>query len=305
MGVKMLYLGVFLIFIALLLFTYSILYLANLNRIAILSRIEDIDNINSINRNKVLSFSERVLMPFINIINNLFIKIIPINKRKDVLQKLDRAGLLKSMTTEKWLVAKMIISIIFSLLTGTTSYYIEKDYIKSFFLALIVIVLINYMFRFYLLRMIEKRKRNILRELPFTLDLITVSVEAGISFDGAIARVINNMDSDLSDEFSKALKEMRMGIDKKQALKKMGDRCDVKVLTMLLTSIIQADELGVSLAKVLRIESAQLREHRKQVARERAMKAPVKMLFPLIFFIFPSIFVIIIGPAVIRIFEIF
>jgi Flp pilus assembly protein TadB len=163
----------------------------------------------------------------------------------------------------------------------------------------------NVIFSFYISSKIESRKSIILKDLPYTLDLITVSVEAGLSFDGAMARVVNNISGELCDEFAKALKEIRMGIQRKTALRNLSDRCDVKELSMLVTSLIQADDLGVSLGKVLRIESANLREHRKQIAREKAMKAPIKMLFPLIFFIFPSIFIIILGPAVIRIFGIF
>ena len=124
-------------------------------------------------------------------------------------------------------------------------------------------------------------------------------------FDGALARVISNINGELCDEFANSLKEIRMGIERKVALRNMSDRCDVKALSMLVTSIIQADELGVSLSRVLRIESENLREHRKQVAREKAMKAPIKMLFPLVFFIFPTIFIIILGPAVIRMITIF
>jgi tight adherence protein C len=132
-----------------------------------------------------------------------------------------------------------------------------------------------------------------------------VSVEAGLSFDGAMTRVINNLSGELCDEFGKSLKEIKMGIQRQEALRNMSERCDVKELSTLVTSLIQADELGVSLGKVLRIEAANLREHRKQSAREKAMKAPIKMLFPLIFFIFPSIFIIILGPAIIKIIAIF
>ena len=97
---------------------------------------------------------------------------------------------------------------------------------------------------------------------------------------------------------------MRMGIDKKLALRNMSERCDVRDLSVLVNALIQADELGVSLGKVLRIEGSQLREKRSQVAKEKAMKAPIKILFPLMLFIFPAIFIIILGPAVIRMIEI-
>lgn len=151
----------------------------------------------------------------------------------------------------------------------------------------------------------KKQKEKILKELPYALDLITVSIEAGLSFDGAMAKVVGNTNGALCDEFAKSLKEINMGIERKTALKNMSDRCNVPELSSFISSLIQADELGVSLSKVLRIESANLREHRKQAAREKAMKAPIKMLFPLVFFIFPSIFIIILGPTVIKILDMF
>lgn len=195
--------------------------------------------------------------------------------------------------------------LISSAIVGLLSFAVSKDGFKTIAIMLIVAVAVNYFFSFYLSSRIEDRKKKILKDLPYTLDLITVSVEAGLSFDGAIARVINNISGEICEEFSKSLKEIRMGIERKAALRNMSDRCDVKELSMFVTSLIQADELGVSLSRVLRIESANLREQRKQASREKAMKAPIKMLFPLVLFIFPSIFVIILGPAVIRMIDIF
>ena len=229
----------------------------------------------------------------------------PSNKIAILNKRLEKAGLLKNTTIEKWLFKKSMLILALSTMIGLLSFMVEPDIIKSVILGLLIALAINTFFNFYLSKRIEKRKKNILKDLPYTLDLITVSVEAGLSFDGALARVISNINGELCDEFAKSLKEIRMGIERKVALKNMSDRCDVKALSMLVTSIIQADELGVSLSRVLRIESENLRDQRKQVAREKAMKAPIKMLFQLVFFIFPTIFVIILGPAVIRMINIF
>ena len=198
-----------------------------------------------------------------------------------------------------------MVALAFSLMIGLLSFMVAKNIFKAIVLALLAMVVINNFFNFYLSRRIENRKKKILKDLPYTLDLITVSVEAGLSFDGAMSRVISNINGELCDEFAKSLKEIRMGIERKVALKKMGDRCEVKELSVFITAIIQADELGVSISKVLRIQSENLREHWKQVAREKAMKAPIKMLIPLILFIFPTIFIIILGPAVINMIKIF
>jgi len=261
----------------------------------------NIDTMSDIEKN---SFSQRTLTPLYETISQFIIRATPSRKIDLLKKKLEKAGLLKNKTPESWLYTRIMVMLIFSILFGLLSYIIEADFLKSFSISLLMMLLISTIFNFYLSKKINKRKKMIVRELPYTLDLITVSVEAGLSFDGAMARVIVNINGELCDEFSKTLKEIRMGIQRKVALKNMGQRCEVKELSMLLTSLIQADDLGVGLANVLRIESAGLREHRTQVAREAAMKAPIKMLFPLIFFIFPSIFIIILGPAFIKILKI-
>lgn len=303
----MLYLEVFIFFLTVFMFIYTILSSLFKNRITIKDRINQIKEpsiINEDNENN-RTFIERILTPFYKNLSEILIKATPSHKLATLNKKLERAGLLKNTTTEKWLFTKMMVMLLIAILVGVLTYTIEPNIFKAVLLAILVMLFVNVYFQFYVSKRIEIRKKNILKELPYTVDLITVSVEAGLSFDGAMARVVNNIKGDLCDEFAKSLKEIRMGIQRKAALRNMSDRCEVRELSMLITSLIQADDLGVSLGRVLRIEASNLREHRKQLAREKAMKAPVKMLFPLIFFIFPSIFIIILGPAVIRIMNIF
>lgn len=303
----MLYLAIFILFLSLFCLIYGILFIINGDKIKVEKRIIQLKELSMINEEKEedQSFSARMIKPFYQNLSETLLKITPKHKLDMLTKRLDRAGFLKDSTAGRWLFNKSITALISSLLIGELSFAVSQSAIKSSLLALLVVIAVNYFFNFYLSRRIEIRKRKILKDLPYTLDLITVSVEAGLSFDGAMARVIGNIEGDLCDEFAKSLKETRMGIERKTALKNMSDRCEVKELSMLITSLIQADELGVSLSRILRIESANLREHRKQAAREKAMKAPVKMLFPLVFFIFPSIFIIIIGPAVIKMIAIF
>ena len=304
---KLLYLSVFMFFIAAFILIYVLLATILKNKLTIKSRIDKIkDNENVLEESiQNTSFLERLFKSFY-ISASKFILGATAKQRINILNKrLERAGLLKNSSVEKWIINKTIVMFGVPILFGILMYALIPEGAKIFVIMLLFMLVINTFFSFYLSKTIETRKRNILKELPYTLDLITVSVEAGLSFDGAMARVINNIKGELCDEFSKALKEIRMGIQRKTALKNMSERCEVKELTMFITSIIQADELGVSLGRILRIESENLREHRKQVAREQAMKAPIKMLFPLIFFIFPSIFVIILGPAAIKVFNIF
>lgn len=303
----MLYIAIFIFFLSIFYLLYGILAILNGDKIKIEKRIGDLKELHTLDEEKIenKSFSERMIRPFYHSLSKTLLKTTPSHKLAMLNKKLERAGLLKDNTIEKWLFNKIIVILVSFTIIVLLSLMVDPNIIKAVALALLVMLTINIFFNFYLSRRIENRKKKILKDLPYTLDLITVSVEAGLSFDGAMVRVISNVSGDLCDEFAKSLKEIRMGIERKVALKNMSERCDVKALSMLITSLIQADELGVSLSRVLKIESENLREHRKQVAREKAMKAPIKMLFPLILFIFPSIFIIILGPAVIRMINIF
>jgi tight adherence protein C len=305
--IKLIYILAFMCFIIIFMFSYGTMLIISKSKLTIGYRINQIKKLDTSTSSDIdkMSFSQRALTPFYQKINQFIISITPSRKIISLKKKLDKAGLLKSSTPENWLYTRIMIMLIFSILSGLLIYILANDFLKSLLFALLIMVLISTFFNFYLSKKIYARKKMIVRELPYTLDLITVSVDAGLSFDGAMARVIANISGELCDEFAKTLKEIRMGIQRKEALKNMSNRCEVKELSLLLTSLIQADDLGVGLSHVLRLESEALREHRKQVARESAMKAPIKMLFPLIFFIFPSIFIIILGPTVIKMLKMF
>lgn len=150
-------------------------------------------------------------------------------------------------------------------------------------------------------RKIAARKASIQKALPDVLDLMTVSIEAGLGFDGALTKLAEKMKGPLVDEFSRLLQEMRIGVTRREALHALAKRCDVPDLSLFTSALVQADQLGVSIGNVLRVQSAAMREKRRQRAQERAMKAPVKMLIPLVAFIFPAIFVVLVGPAAIKI----
>jgi tight adherence protein C len=149
----------------------------------------------------------------------------------------------------------------------------------------------------------KHRGKEIQRELPDILDLLTVSVEAGLGFDAALVKVVERKEGPLADEFGIVLREIRVGKPRKDALRELSERVKVDDITSLVSAVIQADQLGVGISNILRIQSEQVRTKRRQQAEEAAMKAPIKMLFPLIFFIFPTLFVVLLGPAVIQIAE--
>jgi tight adherence protein C len=154
---------------------------------------------------------------------------------------------------------------------------------------------------FWLGGRVKKRQKAILLMIPDALDLLTISVRAGLGFDAALAKVVEKLAGPLSDEFRRALAEVRVGKARRDALRDIVARTEVVPLTNFIGAIIQAEQLGVSISKVLQVQSEQLRIERRQRAEEQAAKAPIKMLFPLVGCIFPSLFIVILGPAIILI----
>jgi len=149
------------------------------------------------------------------------------------------------------------------------------------------------------------RRERIRSELPDALDLLAVSVEAGMGFDGAIQKLTEHMDGPLIEEFGLALGEMRIGESRRNALQKMVTRVDTPELASFVRAIIQADELGISLGRILKVQAADTRNKRQAAAEEKAMKAPIKMLFPTALFIFPAMFIVILGPALLDLGQVF
>ena len=151
----------------------------------------------------------------------------------------------------------------------------------------------------------RKRREGIRTQLPDALDLLAVSVEAGMGFDGAISKLIEHMDGPLSEEFGLTLNEIRIGESRQDALKKLSERADTPEISGFTRAIIQADQLGISLGRILRVQATDTRQRRQAAAEEKAMKAPIKMLFPTVLFIFPAMFLVILGPAFLNLSKVF
>lgn len=151
---------------------------------------------------------------------------------------------------------------------------------------------------FWLRGKINERKLQMMRALPDAIDLLTISVEAGLGFDQALARVVSKSDNALTREFARVLQEMRVGVARRDALRSLVDRTGVDDLSSFITAIIQAEQLGASVANVLRVQSDEMRTRRRQYAERQAQLAPVKILFPMAFLIFPPVLVVVLGPAI-------
>jgi tight adherence protein C len=151
----------------------------------------------------------------------------------------------------------------------------------------------------------RSRKDRLRAELPDALDLMAVSVEAGMGFDGAISKLTEHMEGPLADEFALTLSEIRIGESRQDALKKLAERTGTPELSSFVRAIIQADQLGISLGRILRVQATDSRLKRQAAAEEKAMKAPIKMLFPTVLFIFPAMFLVILGPAFLNLSKIF
>jgi tight adherence protein C len=217
--------------------------------------------------------------------------------RTEEQKRLARSGLFNKITLGEWLAWRCVSLVLAFLLFGIVAMaqtgfsqvlYVSIGFIVGWYLPII-----------YLRQKSASRQKEITRALPDVLDLLTVSVEAGLGFDAGISKVVEKTKGPLAEEFSKTLHEIRMGKGRRDALRDLGRRTGNPDLIGFVGAIVQADQLGVSIGNVLRIQSDDLRNRRKARAEEQAMKAPIKILFPLIFFIFPSLFIIILGPAAI------
>lgn len=301
----MIYAAVTCAFISILALFYYAFLVVNNKKLEMMDRINSVENMDKAWLKSDEVYGESVLSALYKSLGSLLVKLTPGYNNTRTKKTLEKAGVLRETTYEKWVARKTLVIVIFTLLAVVILIATGMESSAVFFVGIVMVFFIQVMYRYYLSKRITKRISLIIKSLPFSLDLITVSVEAGLSLDGAIARIVSNIEGPLSDEFGVTLKEMRMGLSKKDALKNMSERVGNRELSMLLSSIIQADELGVSLGKILRIEGDQFREKRKQSAKEKAMKAPVKMLFPIIIFIFPSVFIVVLGPAVIHMLELF
>ena len=244
------------------------------------------------------SFYQRVIQPFIAGLDERFQFVSSNRLFAWVEEKLKVSGL--SGKWDRWEVVVLWAAMIFTgAAIGLVVAVLRNEGLLRFLLIIVLGGMVGALLvPAYFHMVIQRRQQEIQRTLPDVLDLLTVSVEAGLSFDGALVKLAEKMKGALVDELTRVLQEMRIGIPRKAALTAMAKRCNVEDLSLFVSAIVQADQLGVGIAKVLRIQSVEARDKRRMKIKEQAMKAPIKMLFPLVFFIFPALFVVVLGPAI-------
>jgi tight adherence protein C len=301
------YAVIVMVFITLFVVFNLILRLILSKKIAIKIRLERIakQNIKEEEDELSQSFFVRLVRPTLDNISKAILKITPKELVSGFEKKVLMAGKPYGLSIKDWVNMQVIIILCIPLITAAVCHNRGVDPGKTALLCIMEAGMGLMLPNLLLSKKISDRHRKITNSLPDVIDLLTVSVEAGLGFDGALAKVIDKMPGPLAFEFENVLQEIKVGKQKRDALKDMADRVCVQDLTTFIGSVIQAEQLGVSIGNVLRIQSEQMRQKRRQRAQEKAMKAPVKMLIPMILFIFPTIFSVLIGPIIIKVMNVF
>lgn len=241
------------------------------------------------------SLKTRVAMPIVERFAKLVLRINPKTTIDGVAYKLVSAGVSRRISPTTFLALKGIGPIVLGLLGLAVASSMSP---LMTFAMVIGFGALGFILPDYIVNSkIRTRQERIRAQLPDALDLLAVSVEAGLGFDSAVTRLIDSLEGPLIDEFNLTLSEIRVGESRPEALRKLAERAAVSELSAFTRALIQADTLGISLGRILRIQAADARDKRQLAAEERAMKAPIKMLFPTVLFIFPSMFIVTIGPA--------
>jgi tight adherence protein C len=246
-----------------------------------------------------LPLSERLLLPTLHRFGAMLYRMTPGSQIEQTRHNMTQAGLLGQMSVAQFQSRRLMVAFV---LGGGFAFYGGLTHLPSLtsFAIGMPLVALGYMLpSMWLGSAVRKRQTAVQKQLPDAIDLLTVCVEAGLGFDAALARVITKWKGPLSDEFERLLADLRMGRVRREALKDLADRTGVMDVQSFVSALIQADLLGVGLVKVLRVQSDQMRQRRRMRAEEQAQKAPIKMLLPLVFMIFPAVYIVILGPAAI------
>jgi tight adherence protein C len=257
-------------------------------------------------RDEVLStgISERAIAPVVEKVGTFALRFTPSGWVNKAQKKLVLAGMSEKMDGNTWAAVRIVAIIgallFFFLLQSALTTPMQKLMLFGVMMAIGFLgpeAILN--------RRIDDRRKQMERSLPDIIDLLVISVEAGLGFEAAMGRVVQAVPGELSREFSRTLQETRVGVSRHKALRGLAERTDVDDLNAFILALIQADQFGVSIARMLRVQADEMRIRRRQRAQEKAFAAPVKLVFPLVLCIFPSMFVVLLGPAAINIAEVF
>ena len=246
-------------------------------------------------------FFDRTIKPLAGRLSGSVARITSSNFSERTEKRLALAGNPGDMRTADWLGIKAIVAVVTAAIVFILFGLLGQNFFGGVALGVAGLGIGYILPEFWLSGRVKKRQKAILLLIPDALDLLTISVRAGLGFDAALGKVVEKMKGPLIDEFRRALAEVRVGKVRRDALRDIIPRTEVVPLTNFVGAIIQAEQLGVSISKVLQVQSEQLRIERRQRAEEAAAKAPIKMLFPLVGCIFPALFIVILGPALILI----
>jgi len=244
-------------------------------------------------------FMERIILPFFQQIERKLIRLAPGRIYQMLAQRIMRAGKQNIWSVTAFVCFWMLSAVACIVLMVFYAFYVKHMiFIQGFALVLLAMVIGATLPMAFLDSLIVTRRRLILRQLPEVLDMLCVSVQAGLSFDGSMTKLADKMQGPLIDECRKMMRDIRMGMTRRLALTNMAERCNIQEIHLFTAAVIQSDRLGVSMSKTLTVQAENVRERRRQTVKEAALKAPIKIMFPLVFFILPALFIVILIPAV-------
>lgn len=251
-----------------------------------------------------LSVQERVIIPMYRALANMAIQFTPENQIENIRRQIELAGKSQTMEPVAFFGKRIALTIVMGVGAFVLFFFMTDWGMVRGILGTVGGALLGYYLPMLQLKsQISRRQDSIVKSLPDALDLLTICVEAGLGFEQAMGKVYEKWDDDLAIAFGRVLQEIQLGKRRSEALRDMSNRMDVPDVTTFVAALIQAEQLGVSIAKILRIQSDQMRVKRRQRAQEKAQQAPVKMIIPMVLLIFPSIWIVLLGPSIILLME--
>jgi tight adherence protein C len=248
-------------------------------------------------------FSERVMMPIMRRLGEVSSRFTPQHVVEQTRMRLELAGNPGRIDASTFMVLHFVSAGLFGALVFLLSLFSKTFSLPIKLLIVLVFTILGYFFPDLWIRTrINSRQKQVRKAMPDALDLLTICVEAGLGFDAAMSKVNEKWDNELSLAFGRVIREIQLGKLRRDALRDMSDRLGLAEMTSFVAAVIQSEMLGVSMAKVLRIQSDQMRVKRRQHAEEEAHKAPIKMIFPMGLFIFPALMIVLLTPAAFRLY---